>query len=165
MRQRRTLKRARSKTAAGGPPKPAGPVRRVANETSMAWMLERVRREEAMCHADLMRARTSDPAMVMLCSEQYLKAAEQRRKIEKDFARIGISQGDAIPREDVEAADREAAEIIRSDLGFGLPSTLATQLSGKVFTPAQVKDIVVDAVREMVGRWHKGGQTTKEAVP
>lgn len=80
-----------------------------------------------------------------------LELAEKRRQLMK------VSDHDA--------QEAEAAEIIRNDLGYQLPSALASALSGRVFTAQEVKRVSLDLIRAIIRRWNDGGQINKEAVP
>ena len=139
--------------------------RNVEKALSYEEMLRRARYIEAYCFERMEWSRENEPAMVVVWIEKHADAMEQRRKVEKDAARILTSQGDAIPRSVKEQEDREAAEIIRSDLGFALPSTLASRLAGKVWSANEIKAIAIECVREIVRRWNQGGQVGKEAIP
>jgi len=87
------------------------------------------------------------------------------RKAELAEIELAEKRGQLIPRAQVEASDQEAAEIIRMDLGYGLPSALASRLAGQAYTASEVRGIVMDEVRAMVARWHRGGSVVAEAVP
>lgn len=67
-------------------------------------------------------------------------------------------------REQAEAAAQQTAETIQSDIYGTLPLDLAAKLSGKVFTPAEVRAIVRTSVDLMVRQWAKGGGVSDKAV-
>ena len=68
-------------------------------------------------------------------------------------------------REEAEAAAQETAEIIQGDLYGTIPLALAGKLSGKVFTPAEVRNIVRAEVDSAVRAWVRGERVPAEAIP
>ena len=68
-------------------------------------------------------------------------------------------------RADAEQAARETAEIIQSDLYGTIPLALAGKLSGRAFTPGEVRAIVRDEVDSAVKNWVKGERVPPESVP
>jgi hypothetical protein len=67
-------------------------------------------------------------------------------------------------REQAEAAAQQTAETIQSDIYGTLPLDLAAKLSGKAFTPAEVRAIVRTSVDLMVRQWVKGGGVSEKAI-
>jgi len=67
-------------------------------------------------------------------------------------------------REAAEQAAQETAEIIQSDLYATLPLSLAGKLSGRVFTPAEVRQVIRDAVDLMVRSWIIGERVSEKAI-
>ena len=65
--------------------------------------------------------------------------------------------GQLLEAADVEAGHAEMREIIRNDLIGSLPLRLATELSGRVFQPAEVRAIVLGVVRDVIRGWQKAG--------
>jgi len=68
-------------------------------------------------------------------------------------------------REQAEIAAKETAEIIQSDLYGTILLALAGKLSGRVFTPAEVRAIVRAEVDSAVQNWIKGDRVPKESGP
>ena len=68
-----------------------------------------------------------------------------------------VRRGELVEIAEVERGHVEMREIIRNDLIGTLPLRLAGQLAGKVRTPAEIRAIVLDAVRDMIRGWHKAG--------
>jgi hypothetical protein len=66
-------------------------------------------------------------------------------------------QGQLVEKGTVEAGHAEAQELIRNDLVGTLPLRLAGELSGRTFHPAEVRVIVLKAVREIIRGWSKAG--------
>lgn len=123
--------------------------------------LDRARLAEEQAYAML---QACGPFERMTLMELYAKMSDNRRRLEKDWAIINKSQGNARDVSDVDASEREAAEILRSDLG-SLAKRVSSQLSGKMLTFQDVERIIMVALREMVKRWHESGQINKEAMP
>lgn len=123
--------------------------------------LDRARLAEEQAYAML---QACGPFERMTLMELYAKMSDNRRRLEKDWAVINKSQGSARDVADVDASEKEAAEIIRSDLG-SFPNRMSGQLSGRVFKVQEVQKILLDGVREMVKRWHESGQINEGAMP
>lgn len=95
------------------------------------------------------------------------------RKAELAEIELAVRRGELVSKADVDKAEAEAAEILRNDLGYTLPATLASRLSGRVFHAHEVRTVVQEVVREMVGRWQSAGhvrdaqltKATDEAQP
>ena len=68
-------------------------------------------------------------------------------------------------RAEAEAAAQETAEIIQGDLYGTVPLALAGKLSGRVFTPAEVRQIVRAEIDATVRQWVKGERVSAEAIP
>ena len=68
-------------------------------------------------------------------------------------------------KEEAEATAQQVAETIQSDLFGTLPLELAGKLSGRVFTPYEVRAVVRSAVDGMVRAWIRGGGIPPDAVP
>jgi hypothetical protein len=68
-------------------------------------------------------------------------------------------------RADAEQAARETAEIIAADLYGTIPLALAGKLSGRAFTPGEVRAIVRAEVDSAVKNWVKGERVPPESVP
>jgi excisionase family DNA binding protein len=123
--------------------------------------LDRARLAEEQAYAMLQKC---GPMERMVLMELYAKMSDNRRRLEKDWSVINKSQGSAIDVAAVEINEKEAAEIIRSDLG-SFPNRMSGQLSGRVFKVQEIQKILLDGIREMVKRWHESGQINKEAMP
>ena len=67
-------------------------------------------------------------------------------------------------REQAEAAAQETAEVIQGDLYGTIPLALAGKLSGRVFTPAEVRAIIRAEIDAAVREWVKGERVSKEAI-
>lgn len=67
-------------------------------------------------------------------------------------------------RAEAEAAAQETAEVIQADLYGAVPLALAGKLSGRVFTPAEVRQIVRAEIDAAVRQWVKGDRVSKGAV-
>ena len=67
-------------------------------------------------------------------------------------------------REQAEAAAQETAEVIQGDLYGTIPLALAGKLSGRVFTPADVRAIIRAEIDAAVREWVKGERVSKEAI-
>ena len=67
-------------------------------------------------------------------------------------------------RADAEQAARETAEIIQSDLYGTIPLALAGKLSGRAFTPGEVRAIVRMEIDSAVRNWVKGGRVPPESI-
>lgn len=113
-------------------------------------MLERARQSEIECWREYMNC---EPTMKSYWLEQHRASCEQRRKVEKDFASIGQSQGNSISIDKIEAANRECAEVIQSDLFGALPAQCATAIAGKKMTSEQVRSEVLKIVDGIVSSW------------
>jgi hypothetical protein len=68
-------------------------------------------------------------------------------------------------REEYDKGEQEKSEMIQADLYARLPSDLQSRLSGKVFTPAEVRAIVRECVDAMVREWVKGGAAPEASIP
>lgn len=68
-------------------------------------------------------------------------------------------------REEAEAAAQETAEIIQGDLYGTIPLALAGKLSGRIFTPAEVRAIIRAEIDAAVREWVKGERVSKDAIP
>ena len=68
-------------------------------------------------------------------------------------------------REAAEAAASETASIIQSDIYGTLPLELAGKLSGRIFTPAEVRLAVRASVDTMVRGWIAGERVPKSSIP
>jgi hypothetical protein len=68
-------------------------------------------------------------------------------------------------RADAEQAARETAEIIQSDLYGTIPLALAGKLSGRAFTPGEVRAIVRKEVDAAVHSWIIGQRVIPESRP
>ena len=71
-------------------------------------------------------------------------------------------QGELVERSEIEAGHAEMREVIRSDLLGTLPLRLASKMSGKTHTPAEVRAAVLEAVREILKTWHQAGTPVPE---
>jgi hypothetical protein len=67
-------------------------------------------------------------------------------------------------RDEAERFAQETAELIQSDLYGTIPLALAGKLSGRVFTPQEVRLIVRAEVDAAVREWVKGGRVSEAAV-
>ena len=67
-------------------------------------------------------------------------------------------------KEEAERIAQETAEIIQADLYGALPLSLAGKLSGKVFTPTEVRQVVRAECDLMVRQWVKGERVSDEAI-
>jgi len=67
-------------------------------------------------------------------------------------------------RAQAEAIAQETAEIIQADLYGTLPLSLAGKLSGRVFTPAEVRQIIRAEVDAVVKEWVKGDRVSEKSV-
>lgn len=67
-------------------------------------------------------------------------------------------------REDAEAAAQETAEIIQGDLYGTIPLALSVKLSGRVFTPMEVRQIVRAEIDAAVRQWVKGDRVSVKAI-
>jgi len=76
--------------------------------------------------------------------------SEQYRKIVKDLAGIELSQGEVVPRSEVEQDAARCGTAIRNDL-LALPGKLSGQLVGKSAAEISVllKDSIVDCLRHL----------------
>jgi hypothetical protein len=77
--------------------------------------------------------------------------------------RLRRERGELVSRSDVVAAAKQDAEVIRSDL-FSIGTRLASVLSGRAFSPVEVRTIIDAEIRSIVERWCKVGITTEEAL-
>ena len=68
-----------------------------------------------------------------------------------------VRQGQLVEADAVETGHAEMREVIRNDLIGTLPLRLASELSGRTFTPQEVRAIVLTAVRDTIRSWGKGG--------
>ncbi len=68
-------------------------------------------------------------------------------------------------REEAEAVAQETASIISGDLYSTIPLALAGKLAGKVFTPAEVRNIVRAEVDAAVRSWIKGERVPASSIP
>ena len=71
-------------------------------------------------------------------------------------------KGELVEREQVEAGHAEMREIVRNDIIGSLPLRLATELGNRQLTPAEVRAVVLVAVRDMIQGWNKAGIPTPE---
>jgi hypothetical protein len=67
-------------------------------------------------------------------------------------------------RESAEAAAMETAEIIQGDLYGTIPLALSGKLSGRVFTPQEVRVIVRSEIDFAVKSWVKGERVSELAI-
>lgn len=67
-------------------------------------------------------------------------------------------------REQAEAAAQETAEVIQGDLYGTIPLALAGKLSGRVFTPAEVRAIIRAEIDSAVREWVKGERVSEKAI-
>ena len=67
-------------------------------------------------------------------------------------------------REEAEAIAQETAEIIQGDLYGTVPLALAGKLSGRVFTPAEVRQIVRAEMDGVIREWVKGDRVSEKAI-
>ena len=67
-------------------------------------------------------------------------------------------------REQAEAAAQETAEVIQGDLYGTIPLALASKLSGRVFTPAEVRAIIRAEIDAAVREWVKGERVSEKAI-
>jgi hypothetical protein len=63
-----------------------------------------------------------------------------------------------------EAIAQETAEIIQADLYGTLPLSLAGKLSGRVFSPGEVRTVIRAEVDAMVKEWVKGERVSAKAI-
>jgi hypothetical protein len=70
---------------------------------------------------------------------------------------LKVRQGQLVEKAQIEAGHAEMREIIRNDLIGTLPLRLANELSGQVFSAAQVRATVLTAVRDVIRGWAKAG--------
>jgi len=68
-------------------------------------------------------------------------------------------------REEAEAASQQTAEVIQGDLYGTIPLALAGKLSGRVFTPAEVRNIVRAEVDAAVRCWIRGERVPASSIP
>lgn len=68
-------------------------------------------------------------------------------------------------KEEAVAKAQEAAEMIQGDLYGTIPLALAGKLSGRVFTPAEVRIIVRAEVDAMVRGWIRGEYVSASSIP
>ena len=111
--------------------------------------LAELRRQEVWLGAKLAEARAAgDAATATELGRAHLQTAEQRRKVEKDLARIQKDRGDALPRVEVERAWVEVMLAVRNDL-LALPASLAPRLVG-LKTAAEVATVLESGLRDSV---------------
>ena len=67
-------------------------------------------------------------------------------------------------REEAEAIAMQTAEIIQADLYGTVPLALAGKLSGRVFTPAEVRQIVRAEMDSVIREWVKGDRVSEKAI-
>lgn len=68
---------------------------------------------------------------------------------------LKVRKGELVEKSEVEAGHAEMRELIRNDLVGSLPMRLAGELSGRALDPAQVRAVVLNAVRDMIRGWAK----------
>jgi hypothetical protein len=88
---------------------------------------------------------------------EHLKAVDLQRRMKREDEHWQT-------RADAEQAARETAEIIQSDLYGTIPLALAGKLSGRAFTPGEVRAIVRAEVDSAVRNWVKGGRVPLESI-
>lgn len=115
-------------------------------------MLRRAREVEQFCYAVLNKKQADNDCDVSYWLEYYARAAEQRRKIEKDFAGVMLSQGEVIPKETVEQELRQMAQAVKQGL-LAIPNSVAPRLVGKtaVEMAEELRREVVDVLRHLSG--------------
>lgn len=75
-----------------------------------------------------------------------------------------VRQGQLVEIAEVEAGHAEARELIRNDLIGTLPMRLAGEFGGKTLTQAEVRVVVLTAVREIIRGWNKAGIPAGDAT-
>ena len=73
-----------------------------------------------------------------------------------------IRRGQLVERAEVEAEQRETAELIRLAMFRTLPARLGHLLAGKVRTDHEVREVVLREVRDVVRSWKAGGVPSPE---
>ena len=68
-------------------------------------------------------------------------------------------------KEDAEARDQDTRELIQADLYSTVPLSLAGKLSGKIFTPAEVRLIVRNEIDIIIRQWRKGERIPEGCTP
>ena len=71
-------------------------------------------------------------------------------------------QGELVERAEIEAGNAEMREVIRSDLLGTLPLRVASALAGRTRTAAEIRAVVLVAVREILASWHQAGTPVPE---
>lgn len=123
-----------------------------AKPDTMREMCERAKLVERFCFAVLEKKQADDAADVSYWLEYYARAAEQRRKIEKDLASVMLSQGEVVPKEQVEDEMRQMAQAIKQGL-LAIPNSVAPRLAGKtaVEIAEELRREVTDVLRHLSG--------------
>ena len=68
-------------------------------------------------------------------------------------------------KEEAEARDQDTRELVQADLYSTLPLSLAGKLSGRVFNPGEVRQIVRAEVDVIVREWRKGERIPDGCIP
>ena len=68
-------------------------------------------------------------------------------------------------KEEAEARDQDTRELVQADLYSTLPLSLAGKLSGRVFNPGEVRQIVRAEVDVIVREWRKGERIPDGCMP
>ena len=71
-------------------------------------------------------------------------------------------QGELVERAEIDAGNAEMREVIRSDLLGTLPLRVASALAGRSRTAAEIRAVVLVAVREILEAWHQAGTPVPE---
>ena len=118
-----------------------------------ATMLARAREVE---QSSFRAWKDCDACLRGVMEEQYMKSADQARKLEKDWPSIQIAAGDALPKSMVESDLAKILTVLKQNI-LSVGQSVAVLLTGK--TPAECRSIIDsklhDALRECANELDK----------
>lgn len=118
-----------------------------------ATMLARAREVE---QSSFRAWKDCDACLRGVMEEQYMKSADQARKLEKDWPSIQIAAGDALPKSLVESSLNDILTILKQNL-ISIGQSVAVMVAGK--KPAEIRAIIdkkiEDALRDCASEFGK----------